>query len=136
MEASGGELAALFGGSFLAATLLPIGSELLLAALAVGGEWSKWLLLGVATLGNTLGGMTSWAIGRLVPMPARLSDNQRLALERVRKAGPPILLLSWVPLIGDPLCVAAGWLRVGWPLACAYMLIGKVARYGAILYFL
>jgi hypothetical protein len=65
-----------------------------------------WAALAVATAGNTLGGMSSWLIGRLIPQKKSLKGSAA-----VRKYGAPVLLFSWVPVIGDPLCVAAGWLR-------------------------
>ena len=115
---------ALFGSSFLAATLLPGGSEaVLFAVLKLHPEQSA-LALGIATLGNTLGGMSSYLIGRILPQKKDLRG-----LEAVRKYGSPSLLLSWVPFIGDPLCVAAGWLRLNIWLSVLFMASGKLARY-------
>lgn len=87
-----------------------------------------WPALAVATLGNTLGGMSSYLIGRLLP------DKKIGArtLDRVRRHGTPVLLLSWVPLIGDALCVAAGWLRLNPWWAALFMAAGKFARYCVI----
>ena len=78
----------------------------------------------IATLGNTLGGMSSYLIGRILPQKKDLRG-----LEAVRKYGSPSLLLSWVPFIGDPLCVAAGWLRLNVWLSVLFMASGKLARY-------
>jgi len=118
---------ALFGSSFLAATLLPGGSEaVLFAVLKLYPEQSA-LALGIATLGNTLGGMSSYLIGRILPQKKDLRG-----LEAVRKYGSPSLLLSWVPFIGDPLCVAAGWLRLNPWLSALFMASGKLARYVVI----
>jgi membrane protein YqaA with SNARE-associated domain len=117
---------ALFASSFLAATLLPGGSEAVLYALLklYPGEWEYWVPVAVATAGNTLGGMSSWLIGRLVPQGKQLKGHAA-----VEKYGAPALLLSWVPFIGDPLCVAAGWLRID-PWRCLlFMALGKGARY-------
>lgn len=123
-----GGLGALFASSFLAATLLPGGSEIVLAALLAQGTVSFWPALGVATLGNTLGGLSSYLVGRLLPQ--RKADVRAVAW--MRRHGAPALLLSWVPIIGDALCVAAGWLRVNvwWCTVC--IAIGKFARYYAI----
>lgn len=115
---------ALFTSSFLAATLLPGGSEIALFAFLKMYPAQPWLAISVATLGNTLGGLSSYFIGRLIPQTKPLRG--RAALE---KYGSPLLLLSWVPIIGDPLCVAAGWLRLNVILAAAFIAIGKLLRY-------
>ena len=54
--------------------------------------------------------------------------------DRIRRYGSPVLLLSWVPVIGDPLCAAAGWLRISWHRALLFIAAGKIARYGVVLY--
>lgn len=121
-------LAGLFLGSFLAATVLPGGSEAALAALVFAYPSQALPALMIATLGNTLGGMTSWWMGRgftARELPARLHWVQRF--------GAGVLILSWVPLIGDALCLAAGWLRLApWPCAM-WMALGKAARYAAVI---
>ena len=118
---------ALFAASFLAATLLPGGSEAALYGVLKLHPNQYWHALGVATLGNTLGGMSSYLIGRIIPQKKDLPS-----LQAVQKYGSPALLLSWVPLIGDPLCVAAGWLRLNPWLSALFMGIGKFGRYVAI----
>lgn len=92
-------------------------------------------LLVVATAGNTLGGMSSWLIGRLLPACRLERPEYQRAVQRVRRWGSPALLLSWLPVVGDPLCLAAGWLRVHWLPALTYIAAGKSARYAAILLF-
>ena len=87
------------------------------------------LMVLVATVGNTLGGMTSWLIGRVLPGVKPEHPRVAAALVRLRRYGPMALLASWVPIIGDPLCVAAGWLRIGWLTSLLYMAIGKGIRY-------
>jgi membrane protein YqaA with SNARE-associated domain len=128
----------LFISSFISSTLFPGGSEAVLAYLSSEQQHAKWLLLLVATTGNTLGGMTSWGIGWLIakkyPTRQLLKPGHEDAIERIKKYGSPILLLSWLPVIGDPLCVAAGWLRVHWLLALVFIGVGKAARYGVIVY--
>jgi len=117
----------LFAGSFLSATLLPGGSEaLLFAFLRLHPEERDAALL-LATLGNTAGGMTSWACGRWLPAWRRLDTLPHL--DTMRRHGAAALLLSWVPLIGDALCVAAGWLRLHWLPCLLFMAAGKAARY-------
>ena len=117
----------LFSSSFLAATLLPGGSEIVLYGVLKLHPGMLWPALGVATLGNTLGGMSSYLIGRLIPARKELSG-----LATVRRFGTPALLLSWVPILGDPLCVAAGWLRLDPWLSALFIGLGKLARYGAL----
>ena len=118
---------ALFASSFLAATLLPGGSEAVLFAVLRAYPDAVWSALALATVGNTLGGLSSYLVGRLIPPTRPLKG---LAL--VRRYGSPMLLLSWVPVIGDALCVAAGWLRMNVALAALSMAIGKFARYALI----
>ena len=121
-------LSGLFVSAFVSATVLPGNSEIVLAALLAHAPELKWPALGVATLGNTLGGLTSYAIGRFLPQPK--TDSRALAI--ARRFGVPALLLSWVPVIGDPLCVAAGWLRLNPWLSALLMAVGKFARYVVI----
>lgn len=127
----------LFLSAFISSTLFPGGSEAVLLLLAARGAADSWTLLLVATAGNTLGGMTSWGLGRILAwrFPARFQENasRRRALARVERWGSPLLLLSWVPVIGDPLCVAAGWLRVPWWTAAFFIAVGKAARYAVLL---
>ncbi len=120
-------LVALFASSFLAATLLPGGSEAVLFGVLRLNPQQYWPALAVATLGNTLGGMSSYLIGRIVPQRVKIKG-----LDSIKRYGSPALLLAWVPILGDPLCVAAGWLRVNPWLAALYMALGKFARYLAI----
>lgn len=117
----------LFASSFLAATLLPGGSEVVLFGVLKMHPQQLWPALGVATLGNTLGGLSSYVIGRIIPQRETLKG-----LASVRRYGTPVLLLSWVPIIGDPLCVAAGWLRLSAWWSALYIAIGKFLRYAAI----
>ncbi|MDO8313293.1 MAG: YqaA family protein [Sideroxyarcus sp.] len=117
-------LTSLFVSSFLAATLLPGGSEAVLFAVLKSYPETFWLPLVLATLGNTLGGMVSFGMGWLLPQTQQLKH-----VEKVRRYGTPALLLAWMPLIGDALCLAAGWLRLNPWQAALYMAIGKFARY-------
>ena len=121
-EATG--LWALFVASFLAATLLPGGSEAVLYGVLQLHPEHYWPALGIATLGNTLGGMSSYLIGRLIPQSKELRG-----LATVQRHGSPALLLAWVPFVGDPLCVAAGWLRLNPWWSALFMAAGKLARY-------
>ena len=125
MEAAG--LAGLFASSFLSATLLPGNSEIVFVALLHHAPELEGRALAVATLGNTLGGMTSYLVGRLLPRP-----QHNRALAWLTRYGPAALLLSWVPVIGDALCVASGWLRQNAIAATLFIAAGKFARYWAL----
>jgi membrane protein YqaA with SNARE-associated domain len=128
---------ALFIGSFLSSTLLPGGSEamLLFAVTQQPGQIPQlWL---IATLGNTLGGLSSWLIGwwlaRRFPTQGLKEVRHRQALRRISRYGSPALLLSWLPLVGDPLCVAAGWSGIRLLPATLFIGIGKALRYVVII---
>ncbi len=125
-------LGALFVSSFLAATLLPGGSEVVLVGVLASGTAGLWPALAVATVGNTLGGSSSYLVGRLVP-DRKLGGRM---LEWVRRWGSPVLLLSWVPIVGDALCVAAGWLRLSFWWSVLFMALGKFGRYYIIAKFI
>jgi membrane protein YqaA with SNARE-associated domain len=122
------ELLGLFAASFVAATLFPLPSEAALFAYLQLRPGDAALAVAVATFGNTAGGMTSYLIGRLIPARAqsRLSPK---ALSAVRRYGAPATALAWLPLLGDALSVAAGWLRIHWAAALAFMAAGRLARY-------
>lgn len=130
-------LLGLFLSAFLSSTVLPGTSEIVFIVLATQGNLPAWNLLAIATAGNTLGGMSSWALGWIIswwyPLTELVKPAQRLAVERVRHWGCPVLLLSWVPFIGDPLCIAAGWLRITWVGAFVFIAIGKFCRYAILL---
>lgn len=130
------ELWGLFFSGFLASTLLPGGSEVALLYAANQPDANLWLIGLVTSLGNTLGGMSSWGLGWWIKSKFGSLDEakQQRALERVQAYGSPVLLLSWLPVIGDPLCLAAGWLRVGWLPALIFIGLGKAARYAVLLY--
>ena len=117
----------LFISSFLAATLLPGGSEAALFGVLKGYPETLWAALLVATVGNTLGGMVSFGMGWLLPQTQQLKH-----VEKLRRYGTPALLLAWVPLLGDALCLAAGWLRLNPWRAALFMAVGKFARYWVI----
>ena len=128
----------LFFSAFISSTLFPGGSEAVLAYLASEAEHPLFLLVAIATVGNTLGAMTSWGIGRLISIrysAEKLSKvSQQKAVERLQKYGSPLLLLSWLPVVGDPLCVAAGWLRIYWLWSLLFITVGKLLRYIVIVY--
>jgi membrane protein YqaA with SNARE-associated domain len=122
----------LFTSSFLSATLLPGSSEILLISLLQNSKAEISLLLIVATVGNSLGGFSNYLIGRVFPTKASIESNPQIA--RGRRYGPIILLLSWLPIIGDPLCLAAGYLRFNWLISLLIITLAKLLRYSFIIY--
>jgi len=133
-----GLYAGLFFVAFLAATILPAQSELGLAGLVISGDHSVVLLVAVASAGNVLGAVVNWGLGRGVE---RFADRRWFPvtpqrLERAagwyRRYGRWSLLLSWVPVIGDPLTVAAGVLREPLASFLALVAIAKTSRYIAV----
>ena len=126
-----GELAlwSLFVASFIGATLLPGGSEILLYNVVMEAPEQRWLAFLAASTGNILGGVVTYALGRLAPRP-----RETRAYTLVRRYGAWPLLLSWLPIIGDALVLAAGWLRVPAIAAVLFIALGKCARYLAVIY--
>ena len=127
------QLWGLFVSSFIASTLLPAGSEIGLAWLVNEGQIAPWKLLCVAIIGNGLGGVLTFFLGIVIakyyPAKKLLSVKQVKSKQWLQSRGPLVLLLSWLPLIGDPLCLLAGWLRLNIVLCCLYIFIGKALRY-------
>jgi membrane protein YqaA with SNARE-associated domain len=119
------ELATLFALSFAAATLVPLPSEASLFAYVHVYPDRAAVAVAVATVGNTAGGMTSYGIGRLIP-PRNVNAR---AIEWLRRYGAAATALAWLPVLGDALCVAAGWLRLHWAAVLAFMAAGRLARY-------
>lgn len=119
-----GSLGSLLIASFLASTLIPLSSEAALFAVLKLHDHLLWPALGIATLGNTLGGLTSYLIGRYIGRKKPLSH-----VEKVRRYGAPVLLFAWLPVVGDALCVAAGWVRLSWVAVAGYQTIGRFVRY-------
>ena len=128
----------LFVSAFVSSTVLPGGSEAVLAYLATDNAYSPLLLISIAGIGNTLGGMTSWLIGRIVAIKYSTQDllkaKHQVAIKRIQKWGSPLLLFSWLPVLGDPLCVAAGWVRIHWFYSLCFIAAGKFARYAIIVW--
>ena len=125
-------LSTVFVVSFISATLLPLGSEAAVYGLVKLNPDLLWPTVAVATIGNTLGGAVSWAMGlasHKVVDRYRHSSHHLRALEWLQRIGPKACLLAWLPLVGDPLCAVAGWLKLPfWP-CLFYMAIGKLLRY-------
>lgn len=125
-------LGAVFVVAFVSATLLPLGSEPAVFALVKLQPELLWPAVWVATVGNTLGGAVSWWMGRGVERAYEHITHrpaQARALQWLQRFGPRACLLAWLPMVGDPLCAVAGWLKLPfWP-CLGYMAVGKLARY-------
>lgn len=144
-------LSAVFIVAFVSATLLPLGSEPAVFALVKAQPDLFWPAVLVATLGNTLGGAVTWWMGHAAHqaavrlhwaaadedalttvqpnLPAQHGKAGAQAMAWLHRHGAPACLLSWLPVVGDPLCAVAGWLHLPfWP-CVAYMALGKLARY-------
>jgi len=121
-------LAGLFAASFVAATLFPLPSEAALFVYLKANPESAGLAVAVATVGNTLGGMTSYLVGRFIPQRTQSRINPK-AIRALHRYGAPLTFFAWLPIAGDALCVAAGWLRVNWLAALAFMAAGRLGRY-------
>ena len=119
-----GSLVSLFAAAFLAATIVPLSSEAALFAVLQLHTDLYWPALLVATAGNTLGGMSSYLIGRFIGTKKPLKQ-----LGRVQHYGAPVLVLAWLPLVGDGLCIAAGWLKLNWAAIAIWQMLGRLLRY-------
>lgn len=127
----------LFFSGFLSATLLPGGSEAGLIATLSLNQFSTALIIAIATLGNTLGGLTNYWLGLWLPNRTQSEKHGHKAMSWLSKYGYWTLLFSWLPIIGDPLCLAAGWLRMKFLPSLVLIAIGKGLRYSllAAIYF-
>lgn len=126
-------LSTVFVVALVSATLLPMGSEPAVFGLVKLDPALFWPAVFVATAGNTCGGALTWWMGygaeRAYEKLAHRKPAEGRALRWLERFGPRACLLSWLPVVGDPLCAVAGWLRMPfWP-CVAYMAVGKFARY-------
>ena len=142
-------LSTVFIVALVSATLLPLGSEPVVAALVTANPHLFWPAILVATAGNTIGGAISWWMGLAAhkawnraprlrqhdgTQPQRKNMHNQSRWHRVarywlRKYGAKACLLSWLPVVGDPLCAVAGWLRLPFWACVGYMAVGKFLRY-------
>ncbi len=129
----------LFLTAFLAATIVPFSSEALLVGMQVSGGYPVAGLLAAASLGNTLGAVANWGLGRFClhwqdrkwfPVKARELDRASAWFNRY---GIWSLLLAWVPIVGDPITLAAGVLRTRFLPFLLLVAIGKTGRYAVLL---
>ena len=126
--------------SFLAATILPFSSEVVLTTMYLSNSFETYLLLIFASLGNILGSITNWYLGKKItifqdrkwfPVSA---DQLNRSQKYFQKYGLWSLLLAWVPVIGDPLTLLAGVLKVRFGIFFLLVSISKISRYVFILY--
>jgi membrane protein YqaA with SNARE-associated domain len=130
------EIGGLFVSAFVSATVAPGGSEAVLAYLIAEERHPALALVAIATLGNTLGAMTTWGLGMLAakryPAAALLPEKSQKALDVVTQRGIWALFFSWLPVIGDALCFAGGWLKLPLLTGTLVILLGKLGRYAAV----
>ena len=129
----------LFASCFLSATILPFASELGLAA-AIASGYDPVISVIVATIGNSLGGLTNYYLGKFgkflwLKKSEAAEKRQNKLNQYVTKYGSLCALLSWVPIIGDPLLLVLGYLRVSIISVSVFMVIGKLLRYCVIAWF-
>ena len=126
--------------SFLAATILPFSSEVVLTTMYLSNSFETYLLLIFASIGNILGSITNWYLGKKInifkdrkwfPVSA---DQLNRSQKYFQKYGLWSLLLAWVPIIGDPLTLLAGVLKVRFGIFFLLVSISKISRYVFILY--
>lgn len=122
----------LFLSSFLSATLLPGSSEVTLLTTLSYSEHTPTFLVVVASLGNTLGGLVNFLIGLWLPNRTDRNTHSQKSITWLATYGYWALLFSWLPLIGDGLCLAAGWLRMKFIPAFFCIFIGKTIRYSIL----
>jgi membrane protein YqaA with SNARE-associated domain len=128
----------LFGAAFLSATVLPFQSEAILFAMLMAEHYHVWLLVLAASVGNVLGSCMNWFLGRFI---AHFEDRPWFPIKRetvtraegwYHRYGRWSLLMSWAPIVGDPLTIVAGVMREPFPVFLALVTVAKTARYIAV----
>ena len=123
----------LFISAFVSSTLAPGGSEAVLAFLIVDGQYTPFYLVLLATLGNTLGALTTYYLGYIASSKLQAKTTQKKhfdkAYELIQRYGSVALIFSWLPVIGDVLCLAAGWVKLNLIKSLCFITLGKFARY-------
>ncbi len=132
------ELWGLFVSAFISSTIAPGGSEAVLAYMVAEKVQPIVWLVSVATVGNTLGALTTWWLGYMAakkyPVETVLDKNKQRALNWVKRWGNWSLLFSWLPVVGDALCFAGGWLKLPLFFSVGLIFIGKLFRYVMVAY--
>lgn len=128
----------LFLSAFISSTVAPGGSEAVLAYLVNSHQHPVEQLIAIASIGNTLGAMTTWWLGiwaaKKYAVETLLHQQHQKSLHTLRRWGGWALLFSWLPLVGDGLCFAGGWLRLPILSSLTAIFLGKVLRYIAVAY--
>jgi len=128
----------LFLSAFISSTIAPGGSEAVLAYLVLEQKYNVEGLVLIATVGNTLGALTTWVLGifaaKKFPAEELLSGKKQKSLTMVKRWGIWTLFFSWLPVIGDGLCFAGGWLKLPIVMSCVAIFIGKAVRYIFVAY--
>jgi len=124
-------LSSVFVVAFVSATLLPLGSEPAVFGFVKLNPDQFWLTVAVATAGNTLGGMVDYWMG-LGAKQVMAPGKESRYLKWFARLGPKALILSWLPIVGDPLCAVAGWLRLPFWQSVSWMALGKFIRYSVM----
>ena len=134
-------LLTLFISGFTSATLLPGSSEALFLLMLSEQRWDSLVLILVVGTGNSLGGMSNWLLGLLIrkgfyreKSHQKKTDSRYRAEAWLRKYGAPGLFFGFLPIIGDPLCLVAGLLRIHWFQALIFISLGKFFRYFVLSY--
>lgn len=129
-------LGGLFLSGLISSTLLPGGSEALFGWMLLDNPSALLSLFIAVTVGNALGGVITLLMGgalaRRYPLQLPEKPVQQRAQRWLTRFGPAVLLLSWLPLVGDPLCFVAGWLRLNLLISMVMITLGKAARYGVL----
>ena len=121
-------LSTIFVVAFVSATLLPMGSEPAVFGFVKLNPDQFWLAVAVATVGNTLGGVVDYWLG-LGAHEAVARGKQTIHLKWLQRLGPKALFFAWLPVVGDPLCAVAGWLKLPFWRSVGWMAVGKFLRY-------
>jgi len=139
MEELNVTLTGLFISAFISSTIAPGGSEAVLAYLVSTEKHNAINLIIIATVGNSLGALTTWVLGVIAakkfPLDQMLSPSRQKSLDLVRRWGGWVMFFSWLPVVGDGLCFAGGWLRLSLFFSLPAIVIGKALRYGVIAFF-
>ena len=136
LSAGSSALWGLFSSAFISSTLAPGASEVVLAYLISAANHPAITLILIATIGNTLGATTTWYLGSLAsrrwPSDSPNDPKRHRAVMMLRKYGYPVLFFSWLPVVGDGFCFAAGWLNLSFAVSTLAIAVGKLARYCAV----